>query len=455
MSSSALLPALSHALSGAGGAAISTAITYPLDLVTTRLKAQRQLVAEGRLAPGDRYSGVLDAMARIGRREGGPGAFYAGLAQDLAKSVVDQFLFFLFYNWFRARRLARARARGGGRRRHLPVVDELVVGAAAGACARAFTTPIANVVARMQTARLVGGRKGKGKEGDEAGGGGGGEEGEERDPTMRQIIDEIRAEKGLLGLWAGYSANLVLTLNPSLTFFLNSFLERRFIPEQNGNGPLQVGAVATFLMAATSKTIATATTYPVQIAKARAQVSHKPTPVNEKKDHTSDTERKPETTEGSASLSAGPAVPKIEKVALSAAQKARNLARDAVFATIVRIVRTEGVSALYDGIGGELLKAFFSHGTTMLSKDLVHKLLLRLYFAGLVLLQRYPNLLQQFLERYRSAGQQLAQIRSRTMQEVGHLDTEGIKYARGALQKSQHLVSDLVRGSQRVIMGQK
>ena len=94
---SKLLPSLGHAASGAGGTIVSTLATYPLDLVNTRLKVQRQLRADGTIADGDAYGGILDAFATIYAREGGLRAFFAGLAPDLAKSAVDSFLFFLFY----------------------------------------------------------------------------------------------------------------------------------------------------------------------------------------------------------------------------------------------------------------------------------------------------------------------------------------------------------------------
>lgn len=81
------LPAIGHAVSGATGTAISTTATYPLDLVNTRLKVQRQLHKDGALAPSEQYGGVADAFAKIHAREGGARAFYAGLGSDVAKSV--------------------------------------------------------------------------------------------------------------------------------------------------------------------------------------------------------------------------------------------------------------------------------------------------------------------------------------------------------------------------------
>lgn len=97
-STNTLLPSLSHAASGAAGTLLSTLTTYPLDLVNTRLKVQRQLRADGELEDGGGYAGALDAFRTIYAREGGAGAFFVGLGAELGKAGADSFLFFLFYN---------------------------------------------------------------------------------------------------------------------------------------------------------------------------------------------------------------------------------------------------------------------------------------------------------------------------------------------------------------------
>lgn len=81
------LPAIGHAVSGGLGTAISTTVTYPLDLVNTRRKVQRQLRKDGTISPSEEYRGLLDAFRKIFEREGGLRAFYAGLGSDVAKSV--------------------------------------------------------------------------------------------------------------------------------------------------------------------------------------------------------------------------------------------------------------------------------------------------------------------------------------------------------------------------------
>ncbi|KAI3400973.1 hypothetical protein diail_1181 [Diaporthe ilicicola] len=392
------LPAIGHAISGATGTAISTTATYPLDLVNTRLKVQRQLRKDGAISPSEQYAGITDAISRIYEREGGLGALYAGLGSDIFKGVADSFLFFLFYNWFRTKR-------SQGNSRRLLAWEELAVGAAAGACARLFTTPIGNVVTRKQTASLI-------AEGD-GGGGGDGANQLGRSLSFAEVLHVIRAEKGVVGLWAGYSATLVLTLNPSITFYLQHALKKALVDrgrEGESNG-------ATFLIAALSKAVATAATYPFQIAKARVQVSApespKPEPEPEAEEEEKDKDKDKEASAGAGegdTLVVEQNVGKVEGKAQALTGRLHRLAEETIFATVLRIGRTEGASALYDGISGELLKAFFNHGTTMLSKEIVHKLIVQLYFFVLGRIRQSPTAQAILRRRSREDLKKLGEI---------------------------------------------
>ncbi|KAF5019782.1 hypothetical protein F66182_8219 [Fusarium sp. NRRL 66182] len=326
MSSQQALNALGHAVSGSVGTAISTASLYPLDLVTTRLKAQRKTGE----STGD-YNGIISTFKGITANEGGAKALYSGLGTDVAKSVVDSFLFFGFYNYLCPRH------------RKPRVIEELVVGAIAGGCARAFTTPISNVVTRKQ---MLG-----------------------SDQSLREILAEIRQESGLLGLWSGYSATLMLTLNPSITFFVNRRLAARIIPALEEED-IPVAWIA-FLIAATSKATATAITYPFQTGKTRLQMA-------------------------SGSIDTADID---EEKAQKGKSKPKHILRriigflnQTIYGVIIRIVSNEGVKALYAGLQGELLKSFFSHGLTMLTKGVIHRFVVRMWFMVLL-----PHLQQRRL----------------------------------------------------------
>ena len=356
------LPALGHAIAGSSGAAISNLLTYPLTLIVTRLQVQRSLRKEISHPTENDYRSLQDAAAKIFKHEGGLTGFYAGLGSDSIKTIADSFLFFLAYNFLRQTRI---RAHGESLK-NLPVTEELGVGFLAGAFSKFLTTPAANVVTRQQAASLLSPDKPL----------------HTRESSIRAIAVRIQSEKGFRGFWSGYSASLVLTLNPSLTFFFFESLKRLFVPRQKRSEP---PPLVTFLIAAMSKAIASTITYPFSLAKSRAQVSSKS--VNEK-----DTEEK-----GASGM--------VRNEAPSAIGNTRAKAPSNVFSSIVQIARTEGVSALYEGLGGEVLKGFFSHGFTMIVKQLVHKFIIQLYYATIKLLKRFTSHEITVAEAKRKAAQ--------------------------------------------------
>jgi hypothetical protein len=203
-------------------------------------------------------------------------------------------------------------------------------------------------------------------------------------------------------------------LNPSITFFLFEFLKRSLLPSSRRDNP---GASVTFLMAAFSKSIASAITYPFSLAKARAQTSSSP-PVNPN--------------------SAQKVKDEVENVgtrseAEKAGRDAKNIAkRSTVFTTILRIYHEEGAAALYEGIFGEILKGFFSHGLTMIVKDAIHKLIIQTYYILLKALNKYPSPSEVaaqagevIQERAEKAGEIMKEHYGHVTQRVGDIVQNG------------------------------
>lgn len=242
------------------------------------------------------------------------------------------------YNFLRQTRIQSSESSS----KHLPVIDELSVGFLAGAFSKFLTTPIANIVTRKQTSSMLSGRD-PGKGTDQG--------------SLRSIASRIQAEKGVQGFWSGYSASLMLTLNPSLTFFFFEALKRT-LPRSQRQSP---SPQATFLLAAISKAMASTITYPFSLAKSRLQ------------SYSGLDQR-----EGSSTV-------KLEDT-LSPKKAPTN-----VFTVILQIAQTEGLSALYEGLGGEVMKGFFSHGITMIVKEAVHKFVIQLYYTILKMLKKYPS----------------------------------------------------------------
>ncbi|KAJ4290631.1 hypothetical protein N0V90_010849 [Kalmusia sp. IMI 367209] len=382
------LPALGHAMSGAAGTAISKVLTYPLDLVVTRLQVQKQFQTNDRHAD---YRGILDAIDKIYKSEGGIGAFYSGVWQETLKGVADSFLFFLAYSYIGQKRRV---ARGS---RSLSALDEIGVGVLAGAFSKFWTTPIQNVVTRKQIAAMIA----------------------SRNPTSSlspnlsatDIALQIRDEKGLRGFWSGYSASLVLTLNPSITFLLHKMLLQLLVSRDKRTDP---GARITFLLAAVSKALASTITYPFSLAKTRAQVSS----------------QKPSQTTGSTSETE-----KFDNASKSPTARAR---QRTVFSTILRIANAEGPWALYQGLGAEVLKGFFSHGITMLMKEQIHVVIINLYYLILRSLKQYPSP----EELTKMASEQAQDVYEQGKEEVVGAYAKGVEAAGSAAARVQEAVAN-------------
>lgn len=435
------LPALGHALAGSTGTAISHLVLYPLDLVVTRLQVQRQLRGpfEAPSAAGEadvEYKNLQDAAQKIYNKEGGLKAFYSGCFTDTSKSIADAFLFFLAYNFLRQRQQTKKGTSA------LPIIDELAVGIGAGAFSKFITTPIQQIVTRKQTAALVAAR----------------------DPTasvpasqtdklsMKDIALQIRSERGLQGFWAGYSASVILTLNPALTFLLHNLLKRTMLPKSKRDDP---GARLTFLIAAVSKAIATAVTYPFSLAKTRAQVSSESSTAVEKEDIRVPASP-PEYLE-KPDLDTPRPVYKASRYAKKAVRVIfyQQLAQLAVLRSLRHIYRTEGFAALYSGLEGEVLKGFLGHGLTMLLKESVHKLIIQVYYSLLGLTKRWPAELGSIkdqaaheLQRVRSTAGNVAQDAS---ERAGGVAQNVTSYASTATERAKRLSESVAESAKSAV----
>lgn len=342
----------------------------------------------------EEYKSIQDAAQKIYTREGGLNGFYIGVVSDTSKTIADSFLFFLAYNFLRQHRIRSSNSSS----KHLPVIDELGVGFLAGAFSKFLTTPIANIVTRKQTSSMLSSRE-TSKDTDQS--------------SLRLIASHIQAEKGVQGFWSGYSASLVLTLNPSLTFFFFEAFKRTLLPRSQRQSP---SPQATFLLAAISKAMASTITYPFSLAKSRLQ-SHSG----------------PDQRDGSSTV-------KLEDTS-SPKKVPRN-----VYTIILRIAQTEGLGALYEGLGGEVMKGFFSHGITMIVKEAAHKLVIQLYYIVLKMLKQYPRpeeLAGSVKERAVQVAENVGELAGSTKERSGRT-VENIRESAGSTKEQVGRTAELV-----------
>ena len=184
----------------------------------------------------------------------------------------------------------------------------------------------------------------------------------DKNGSIRAVAQDIFKGDGLRGFWSGYSASLVLTLNPSLTFFVYEILKRFSMPRNHWRNP-SLGEI--FFISALSKVLASTLIYPFSFAKSILQ--------SKKRD--SDKKNK------------GPQTPRFtSSQAAQASKQQGNL-----LTVIMGIIEVDGLRALYDGVGGEILKGFFSHGIAMLLKETIYKFVVRSFHIMLRITKRYPS----------------------------------------------------------------
>ncbi|KAI0628360.1 mitochondrial carrier domain-containing protein [Trametes polyzona] len=322
------LPPLVQAWSGALGSATANAISYPLDLVATKLQTTSSRKLQG-------VHGVLRLLRHILHTEGLPG-LYDGLGVDTSSTLVSNFLYFYFYTLLHA---LAARWRGSSntsliqairralssptRPTLLSVPAELAIGFAAGVASRAVSTPLGVITVRMQTEN---------------------EDDEDDDvrpsafdscsdrskpPHFTDIVRKIYREEGVAGFWAGFQPTLPLCLTPALTLLLFRLLSRLRLTRNTKASSSSVGA---FFSGATANALATAILYPLLLAKVRVQASRK--------------------------------------------QPGRTMSMADVW---IDAVQAEGWAGLYQGLAAQLVKGFVSQGVTMLVKQRIERAVVRLY----------------------------------------------------------------------------
>ncbi|CAJ0758462.1 23011_t:CDS:2 [Entrophospora sp. SA101] len=180
------LTPLGNAVAGSLGALLALTITYPLDIIKTRLQVQSKNISRA-LSHHEYYDSTLDAIIKITSKEGIFG-LYAGLPAGLIGVASTNFAYFYWYSFLRTKyQVAKGTT-------SLSTMSELLVGALAGALAQIFTIPVSVITTRQQTTNS--------------------KERKDLIGTAKEII----GEDGVKGLWKGLKPSLILCVNPAITY---------------------------------------------------------------------------------------------------------------------------------------------------------------------------------------------------------------------------------------------
>ncbi|KAI0028220.1 mitochondrial carrier domain-containing protein [Vararia minispora EC-137] len=309
-----------YALAGALGGCFSNAVVYPLDTIKTRIQAAEHDTEDTESTKED--LSILGLVQSILREDGFAG-FFRGFSATMLNTFSMQYAYFFFYSIVRGRYLKRVAARAKGVARALSTPEELLLGALAGALAQIFTIPVAVIATRQQIGQHM--RRKDGVHGDD---------------TFLGVAREIVREEGVSGLWLGLKPGLVLTVNPAITYGVFERVRGTLLLARTaaGSPDTKLGPWTSFVLGATSKTLATIVTYPYIMAKIRIQ-TRSADAEDARAHHT---------------LPGPTGAPHHHPGALD---------------ILIRVWKNEGFLGWYQGMGAQVLKAVLAQGVLFMSKE--------------------------------------------------------------------------------------
>ncbi|KAF9358506.1 hypothetical protein BGX26_001601 [Mortierella sp. AD094] len=306
-----------------------------------------------------RYTSVADAIRKTYASEGFL-ALYSGLGSDTIATLTSNFVY--FYIYMALRQYKEHRRKSG----QLSTFQELFLGAEAGVISRLFTNPIHVVTTRQQ---VMGKQQQQQQQQTQSGGkpataAAGGK------VSARSIIREIYAQDGILGFWAGYAPTVILSINPSITYFLFETFKKIIIDRQtttaNASGSASKSVLAAaasltslqiFFISAFSKATASFLTYPLILTKTKLQT-------------------KSEEEEDSATATTGEGAEGGSEPAEKRTKKFNGISD-----VLKTVIKDKGIAGLYTGCQGQVIKGFFSFGLMYMIKDRVVAWMLTLFLA--------------------------------------------------------------------------
>jgi solute carrier family 25 folate transporter 32 len=231
-----------HLVAGIAGGVTSTLITHPFDLIKLRLA-----VHDGKsstLRP--KYRGLFHAFSSILRQEGVRN-LYRGASANVVGNGTSWGLYFLYYN------AMKFSLQDGNINLPLPATTHLLCALCAGALTLAITNPVWVVKTRMclvSSASVPHYMQYSG---------------------VREGLVNLWRYEGFRGLYSGFIPGLLGTSHGAVQFMVYEELKKLYsghydIPLSTKLSPLHY-----IVMAASSKVVAVAVTYPYQVVRARLQ----------------------------------------------------------------------------------------------------------------------------------------------------------------------------------------
>lgn len=306
--------ALVQAASAAIGGVVSTVVLFPLDVIKTKMQAQR--TSEEGSSPNS-----MDTFWSLWRSGGVP-ALFSGVVPGAVQSGIEKSIYFFAYSLLKESYFRFCGVFGTG--------GNLLVGYVSDWIHLPVSLPIDRVVKRIQTQH-------------------------DQKKSAMAIINDIHAEQGWTGFYKGVWAYVVLCGRPAIQFTVYEQLRALLLAAKSAANISRIGTPQgarvvhalssweAFFLGALSRAIATLVVYPFIRAKVMAQAALKASAVG------INTESRGS---GHGQLSTELPVKPLS-----------------VFASVQALHSTEGVAGLYRGVKPELLRGVLSAAVMLMIKE--------------------------------------------------------------------------------------
>jgi len=295
------------ASSGGAGAAVSTVLLYPLEVVKTNMN-------KGVDSAGVKFAGPFDVVKRVLSNQGVPGLF-RGVQVRTGHQICQKFLYYYTYDF-----LLRI-FKGLQRKQKISFAANVLVGYIAGVIAVLISNPLEVLSTRQQLMS-------KPSSGQA--------------PGLASTVLKMLQEEGISSFFRGAQANVILSINPAIE---NSMFDQVKMWFLRRAALKSLSAAQAFWIGAVAKIIATAVTFPYIRAKVIIQSrAKKVEPLKDEKDSSASSSRQESGTNGVST----------------------NLSALKVFQ---EIVADDGFCALWKGMGPQALKAVLSSAVLLAAKE--------------------------------------------------------------------------------------
>lgn len=245
---------LDHSVSGFVAGSVASASLTPFDLLKLRMQVQGQGHSLGTTKQNVVYRNTIHAARSIVKNEGML-AIYKGMGPNVLGNACAWGTYFLCYTKFKQVMLQRKR-RLGDSQETLGPIEHISAGAFSGALVLTMTNPIWVIKTQIMLDSKP-------------------YEGLFPRTSLKGKILELWRSEGLMGLYRGYVPGLIGVSHGAIQFGAYEYIKKlafRYKGLTEGGsdkGRLQSKEYA--FLAALSKTVATAATYPYQVVRSRLQ----------------------------------------------------------------------------------------------------------------------------------------------------------------------------------------